>query len=216
MAQHQIEYFYSTHSAYAYLGHQKLLEICARHDCRLIHRPFELSPVVEYAGGQPFAGRTQAHVDYFFGREIERWAAFRDVPIIDYRPTYHDNALTLSSGVLIAATARGVDLDVLSYAFLQGHWRDDINLADAEALADAMRGVGIAPEPLLEAAMSESAQAQLAANTQEAIARNMFGSPTYVLDGDMYYGQDHLELMEHALSKPFGAPAFRNPPVGGA
>ena len=62
---HRIEYFYPTHSAYAYLGSKRLGEICAAHHCELVHRPFLLSPVVEQAGGQPFAGRSQAHVDYF-------------------------------------------------------------------------------------------------------------------------------------------------------
>ena len=41
------------------------------------------------------------------------------------------------------------------------------------------------------------------ANTKKAIEMSVFGSPTYVVDGDMFYGQDHLEMVERALSKPF-------------
>jgi 2-hydroxychromene-2-carboxylate isomerase len=43
------------------------------------------------------------------------------------------------------------------------------------------------------------------ANTEEAIRRAVFGSPTYVVDGDMFYGQDRLELVERALQRPFAA-----------
>jgi 2-hydroxychromene-2-carboxylate isomerase len=40
-------------------------------------------------------------------------------------------------------------------------------------------------------------------NTKEAIEKSVFGSPTYFVDGDMFYGQDRLELVERALLKPF-------------
>ncbi|MEP5730523.1 MAG: 2-hydroxychromene-2-carboxylate isomerase [Sulfitobacter sp.] len=213
MALREIEYFYSTHSAFAYIGSSRLREISARHGCRLIHRPFALSPVVEAAGGASFAGRTQRHVDYFFGREIERWAAYRGVPIIDHRPTYHDKPLALSSGMMIRAQELDLDMDALAHALLEAHWRDDIDLTDEKALTHAATNVGIDAAPLLEKAMSTSVQDTFAKNTQEAIERGFFGSPTYILNGDMFYGQDHLELLEQALNTPFPAPGFRNPPV---
>ncbi|MBO9478798.1 2-hydroxychromene-2-carboxylate isomerase [Shimia sp. R11_0] len=213
MSEKTIEYFYSTHSAYAYLGAPRLMEICQAQGYTLVHRPFELSPVVEQAGGLSFAGRTQAHVDYFFGREIERWAEYRGLEVIDHRPIYHDNPLRLSSGALLAAEDHGLDLDALSFAFLQAHWRDDIDLNDPEALATACRSVGVDPAPLLTAAMTPAIQARFDANTQRAKDLNLFGSPSYVVDGEIFYGQDHLELMAHALSHPFRPSTFKNPPV---
>ncbi|MEM0908930.1 MAG: DsbA family protein [Pseudomonadota bacterium] len=212
----EIQYFYSTHSAYAYLGARRLMEICAAHGCTLVHRPVELSPVIQSAGGLSFAKRTQPHVDYFFGREIERWAAFRDLPIISHRPTHHDNALHLSSGVLIAALQAGEQIDDLSFAFLQGHWRDDIDLMNEDHLIAAGAGVGVNIKSFLEHALDSEVQAKFEANTQEAIERYLFGSPSYILDGDMYYGQDHLELLEHALLQPFPSPGFKNPSVKSA
>ncbi len=65
------------------------------------------------------------------------------------------------------------------------------------------------------AAMKPNVQAVFQANTQEALARRVFGSPTYFLDGDMFYGQDHLELLERAVVQPFAASGFRNPSVDG-
>ncbi len=62
---------------------------------------------------------------------------------------------------------------------------------------------GVDPEPLLEAALSLEVQAVYASNTEEAIERSVFGSPTYFVDGDMFYGQDHLEMVERALERPF-------------
>lgn len=211
MSPRVIEYFYSAHSAYAYIGSAKLASMCQAHGLALQHRPIALSPVVEAVGGLSFADRTRAHVEYYFGREIERWAEFRGVEILNHRPTYHDNALDLSNGMLIAAIEQGADVDALAHAVLQAHWRDDIDLADRAALHAVAEGVGLEAAPLLDAALSAPIQAIHAANTAEAIARNVFGSPTYFLDGDMFYGQDHLELMERAITTPFAPHTFQNP-----
>ena len=199
-----IEYFYSAHSAYAYLGAQKLAQICTDHGCTLLHRPIYLSPVIEAAGSQPFAARTKAYADYFFGREIERWADFRGAEMIDFRPTHHDNPLTLPNGLIIAAAEAGAPVDELSYEILRAHWVDDADHADAATLADLVSGLGLDADSLLTAAMSDPIQALHDKYTQEAIDHSVFGSPTYVLDGDMFYGQDRLELLEYALVKRSG------------
>ncbi|MEX0337596.1 MAG: 2-hydroxychromene-2-carboxylate isomerase, partial [Arenibacterium sp.] len=189
----EIEYFYSAHSAYAYIGAEALMDICKRQGAKLIHRPIDLSPVVEAVGGMPFRGRTQGHVDYFFGRELERWAEWRGVEIIKFRPTWHDNPLDLPNGFLIAAAEQGADIDRLSFAVLRAHWRDDADIADKDTLAQIASGIGINPAPLLAASMSDQVQQLHQQNTKEAIERSLFGSPTYGVAGDMFYGQDRLE-----------------------
>ena len=62
---------------------------------------------------------------------------------------------------------------------------------------------GTEQAPLLGAGLSSETQGIYAANTEEAIRRSVFGSPTYFVDGDMFFGQDRLELVERALVKPF-------------
>ena len=63
--------------------------------------------------------------------------------------------------------------------------------------------VGVDPAPLLDAARSPEIRALYEQNTAEAIARFVFGSPTYFVDGDMFYGQDRLEMVERAVQQPF-------------
>ena len=207
----EIEYFYSAHSAYAYLGSRRLSEICDANGARLIHRPFDLSPVVEASGAQPFAARSRTHINYYFGREIERWSEMRGVPILDHRPTHHDNPLTLPNGFLIAAAESGSDVDGLAHAVLEAHWRDDADIADAGALAKIAAGAGFDPASLLTAAISPDIQTIHEENGEEAKARGVLGSPTYFLDGEMFYGQDRLEMLERALTQPFSPPKFVNP-----
>ncbi len=140
---------------------------------------------------------------YFFGREIARWAEFRSAPVMHGFPTHHDNDITLPNGMLIAGLLQGVNIDRLAHCLLEAHWRDDADLADSETLTRLGKTSGVDPAPLLEAALSPETQAVYASNTEEAINRSVFGSPTYFVDGDMFYGQDHLQMVERALQQPF-------------
>jgi 2-hydroxychromene-2-carboxylate isomerase len=197
-----IEYFYSAHSAYAYLGSWELDRIAKAAGAQVQHRPFDFMPVMDAAGGRRFKDRTQAHVDYFFGREMVRWSEWRGLPMIRHRPTFHDNPLHLANGMIIASDDHA---PALSKAILQAHWRDDADIADRATLITLAEHVGLDGNALLLAAETDAVQAQHDANTQEAIARNVFGSPTYFVGGDMFYGQDRLDMVARALDKPFAA-----------
>jgi len=211
-----LTYVYSAHSAFAYLGSARLMALCAQHDVTLIHKPILLSPVVEAQGSQPFHARTQAHVDYFFGREIERWAEFRNVPVINHRPTYHNADYSLASGMIIALGEAGPAVDAMAHAILEAHWRDDADLSNPVMLAEIATTLGHDAQSLIARAASNDCQDQLHANSDWARGQDVFGSPTYIVDGDAFYGQDRLELVERAVESPFATGNWHNPPVNGA
>lgn len=208
-----IEYVYSVHSAFAYIGSAAVQNICAQHNATLIHRPILLSPVVQQQRSAPFRARTQANVDYFFGREIERWAEYRDVPIINFRPTFHDVDYSRASGMILALGDRGPAIDAISHKLLAAHWRDDADQSDLPTLHRLATELGHDADALLAEASTDAIQQKLQHNTEWAIANNIFGSPTYIVDGDPFYGQDRLELVERALTKPFAPSNWKNPPV---
>jgi 2-hydroxychromene-2-carboxylate isomerase len=199
----KLEYFYSAHSAFAYLGSARLMQIAGAAGAPILHKPVDLDRVVGAVGSTAFVQRPPAHRAYYFGREIERWAEQRGVEIVRSLPTHHRKDMTLPNGMLIAGIRQGRNVDRLAHAMLEAHWRDDADIADPETLAELARRVDLAPAPLLEAALSPDILAELDANTREAIARSVFGSPTYFVDGDMFYGQDHLEMVERALRQPY-------------
>lgn len=179
------------------------MEIVDRNGCKIIHRPIDLNPVIAASSGEPFGYRSEAHRAYFFDREIERWSEHRQTPLINHRPTWHDEPLALPNGFVIAASELGHKVDNLSHEILKAHWLKDANHNDPETLAGIAESVGLDPDPLLGAAMTEKIQSIHMANTREAIERSVFGSPTYFVADDMFYGQDHLELVERALQKPY-------------
>lgn len=200
-----IDYFYSTRSIYAYFGAQRIIDLARQHGRRLVHKPVDLSRVIPAGGSLPFAQRPGRNKDYFFGREIEHWSEYLGIPaLVDPRHHYGDRALP--SGFVIAAQQQGADTDQLHLAILTALWRDDRDVGDAEVLSAIAHEVGLEPAPLRDAALGVEVQAEFSRNTDEAIARSVFGSPTYCVDGDMFYGQDRLMMVERALQQPFRPP----------
>lgn len=198
-----IEYFYSAHSAFAYLGSARLMEIATAAGRSIAHKPVDLFRVMVESGAGSTRERSDRHRSYYFGREIERWAEWRNAPVVLGMPTHHDNDMALCNGMLIAGIEQGRNVDRLAHRMLEAHWRDDADLADGETLRRLANEVDIDPAPLLDAALSPEVAAVYLANTEEAISRSVFGSPTYFVDGDMFYGQDRLEFVERALKRPF-------------
>ena len=198
-----IEYFYSAHSAFAYLGSARLIEIARAADRQIVHKPVDLLRVMVESGAGSTRERSDRHRAYYFGREIERWAEWRGLGVLKRMPTHHYNDTALCNGMLIAGIEQGQNVDQLADRMLEAHWRDDADLADRDTLARLATEVDVDPAPLLDAALSPAVAAIYLANTEEAIHRSVFGSPTYFVDGDMFYGQDHLELVERACTQRF-------------
>ncbi len=203
MTDRDIEYFYSVHSAFAYLGSIRLREIAEAAGVRIIHRPINLGLVVRAAYPDGVTKRSDANKNYFFGREIERWAEHRDVPMGPGIPNNHRNDVTLANCVLVGGVAEGLEVGRLAHVLMKAHWVSHADLSDEAVLAEQIRFVGLDADVLLASAREAKTKAAYEANSAEAIERSVFGSPTYFVGGDMFYGQDHLELVERALRQPY-------------
>ena len=198
-----IEYFYSAHSSYTWLGSARFAEIATAANRTVVHKPVDLNKVLAGAGSSAFTERSKKFRKYFFFRELQRWSEYRNAPIFG-RPQHHRNDPVLANCMIIAAQQQGLTPQPLAHAMLRAHWCFDADLAEEATLVDVADEAGFYGTALLRSATRPAATNEYAQNTAEAIERSMFGAPTYYVDGDMFYGQDRLELVERALQKPFG------------
>lgn len=198
-----IDYFYSVRSVYAYFGSKRIAALARRFGRTLQHRPVDLSRVVPAAGSLPFSQRSATLRAYQFGRELERWSEWLDLPVI-IEPKHHYGDRDLPSGLVLVAQQQGQDVDALSDAILTALWRDDRDIADRDVLSQIAESVGIDAAPLLDRALAPETMAEFVASTDEAIRIGVLGSPTYVVDGELFYGQDRLMFVERHLERPFG------------
>lgn len=205
----EIEYFYSTRSSFAYLGHAEIVTLARKHGRKLIHRPMLLAIVVPGTGGLPFDQRHPARLAQAWD-DLQRWADFREIPIQRQDPEHHLGPLELPSGLVVAAQNDpevGQDrLDKLAFEILAALWRDDRDIADPEVLKELCANAGLAEKAplLLEAALAEATQAEVQDNSQEAIRRGIIGAPSYALDGEVFFGQDRLDFVARALQAARG------------
>ena len=204
--QKTIDYYYSTRSNFTYIGVARLYAMAKAHGRRIVHRPILLSVVMPPIGGMAFGERPTMLRNYAM-RDALRCAEHLGIPLLR-EPIHHMGPVELPSGIVIAgqrAMSRGEagDVDALSLGVLQALWRDDLDIADKTVVAGLCRDAGFTePETLIEEALSESAQAELARNCTEAIVRGVIGAPTYFVDEEPVYGQDRLDYVERALARP--------------
>jgi len=198
-----IEYFYSAYSAYAYIGHHHFLLLAEKAGRVVVHRPFDLMKCLNAIGYHPLNERTQASLDYQFGRQRDRWSEYRQVEMPKETPSSHNNGAEIADLILIAAKGLKLDVEMISSEFMQSHWLHNLDLNDAYAVGEKLKSIKLDAEMLMEQSKATEVIAEYEANTHTAIKKSVFGSPTYFVDDDMFYGQDNLCLVERALSKPF-------------
>lgn len=194
-----IEYFFAVQSPFTYLGSAKLEVIARKHGARLECRPCDLMTVFGETGGVPLPQRPPARQKYRL-IELERWGKVRNLPI-NLQPAYFPVPGEAASRLIIAAQKTGADDVKLSHALLRAVWADDKDIADADTLRAIADACGLKGKALIEASTDGQCHSQYQANTEEAIERGVFGAPWYILDGEPFFGQDRLELLDAALSR---------------
>jgi carboxymethylenebutenolidase len=85
-------------------------------------------------------------------------------------------------------------------AVLAACWGQERNIADDKVLADLLAEQGL-PAPLLEQSHSQAVQERYETYTQQAIDAGVFGAPSYVVNGEIFWGQDRLDFVERVLGQ---------------
>jgi 2-hydroxychromene-2-carboxylate isomerase len=193
-----IDYYLTILSPWTYLGHGLLHTIAARHGATINYRPMPISEVFEATGSLPLAKRPPARQRYRW-MELQRWRDKRGLPLT-LKPRHFPLDAGRANRAVIAVLARGGNPAGLIGAMLKGVWADELNLADEGAIARLLTEAGFDAAAVLAAADGPEAAAVYDANGKAAIAADVFGAPGYVLDGEVFWGQDRLEVLDDALA----------------
>ena len=124
-------------------------------------------------------------------------------------PAYHPVADRRACYLVIAAMKRGFDWSKLTHAILRAVWVEDRNIADHDTLVAIADENGFDGRALLAATEDEAVKAEYQANTDQAVALGVFGAPTYIYEGEMFWGQDRLHMLEWRLTQKAGSDLSR-------
>jgi 2-hydroxychromene-2-carboxylate isomerase len=196
-----VDYFMTPVSPFTYFGHDRLREICARQGAQIHLRVVDLGKVFPASGGLALKDRAPQRRAYRM-TELKRWRDYLGIPLNTEPKFFPVAAEPPATAVLAVLERHGTDqaLDVAG-DFLRAIWAEERNLADAETLAELLGKRGLDAASLLAHARSAEVAARYIQHSQEAIARGVFGSPTYVYQDELFWGQDRLDFIERALAR---------------
>ena len=130
--------------------------------------------------------------------ELKRWREHIGVPLT-VQPKFFPVDANPAALAIVAAAPSGAEAQMrLAGAMLRALWAEEQNIADPATLRAAAAQAGLDGDKLLAAA--PGAKAQFDAFTQEALARGVFGAPTYVYRDELFWGQDRLDFLDRALA----------------
>jgi 2-hydroxychromene-2-carboxylate isomerase len=202
-----IEYYFSCSSPWSYLGHAKFTAIARKHALTIAYRPLPLARLFPETGGQPLSKRHPARQDYRV-IELQRWRDRNGVDL-KLRPKHLPFDPSLADRVVIALAALGRVEEFLPQA-MAAVFSSEQNLADEEVIATLLACAGLNSKDIIAVAKSDRVSAAYEANLGAAVASGVFGAPSYVLNGEVFWGQDRLPCLDEALTssrKPYAANA---------
>lgn len=189
-----VEFLFDFGSPTSYLAYKQLPKIASRHGARIEWTPILLGGVFK-ATGNTSPAMVPAKARYM-NNDLARFAKRYNV-VLNFNTHFPVNTLTLMRGAVAYQATNQFDLYV--DAMFDAMWSHPRNLNDPGEVAHVLRDIGIKADDFLSRVERADAKERLKANTDEAIARGVFGAPTFFVNGEMFFGQDRLDFVEEAL-----------------
>lgn len=191
-----VEFYFDVGSPAAYLAWTQLPRIAREAGAGIEYRPFLLGGVFQATGNRspmevPAKGQ-------YMQDDLQRFARRYGVPF-SHNPHFPINTLTLMRGAIGLQMREPARMVSYVDAVYRAIWVDGKNMNDPATVAKVLQQAGFAPEQLLALASDPAVKDRLKAETQEAVARGVFGAPTFFVGQDMFWGQDRLDFVKERL-----------------
>jgi 2-hydroxychromene-2-carboxylate isomerase len=195
----RLEFFFDCSSPWTYLAFARIEGLCADTNAELVYRPILVGGVFNAVNQSVYQQRANPDPMKLrhYAKDLADWARFTEIRI-GSPPVFPVNSVKAMRGCKIAAEAGC--LREYANAVFEAYWGDLLDISLDTVLRDVVQNVGLDETSFFEHIVNPETKAWLRANTEELIERGGFGSPTMFVDeDDMYFGNDRLPLVRHAL-----------------
>ena len=195
-----VGYYFTPQSPWAYLGHERFAQIARAAGAAIRVLPIDLGgKVFPISGGLPLGQRAPQRQAYRL-LELKRYSEYHALPL-NIKPRFFPVPTDDASRLIIAVDLHdGTEAAMkISGAIFRAVWVQERHIADEKQLAELLAECGLKPERL-EHSFSQAVQERYENNTARAIAAGVFGAPSYVVDGELFWGQDRLDFVERKLA----------------
>ncbi len=200
MALH-IDYYASLNSPWTHLGAARLEAMATRHGASVRIFPVDFGAIFPASGGLPLPKRAPQRQAYRL-MELERWRAYLGVPI-HIKPRFFPANEAQAARCVIAAreTIGDAPAIALAHRVLKALWEEEQDTGDPPTLARLVGEIGLDAPALMALGTEPRWAEQRDRDTEAALARGVFGAPSYVIGEEIFWGQDRLEFVERRLGR---------------
>ena len=196
----KVDYFMSHGSPWTFLGHNRLNKIVKKFNVQLNMYPVNYGEIFPISGGLPVSKRPLQRQKIRL-QELRRWAEFLNIDLIP-EPKFFPSKSLLPSLLIIAAKIKKTNKDFeLASSIMNALWVKELNVDEENTLKNIMDNLELDSEDLLSFAKSQECESIFKEYTNIAIEKNVFGAPTFIIDDQIYWGQDRLDFIERHLLK---------------
>ena len=196
----KVDYFMSHGSPWTFLGHNRLNKIVKKFNVQLNMYPVNYGEIFPISGGLPVSKRPLQRQKIRL-QELKRWAEFLNIDLIP-EPKFFPSKSLLPSLLILAAKIKKTNKDFeLASSIMNALWVKELNIDEENTLKNIMDNLELDSEDLLSFAKSQECESIFKEYTNIAIEKNVFGAPTFIIDDQIYWGQDRLDFIERHLLK---------------
>ncbi len=189
-----VEFLFDFGSPTTFLAYKQLPKIAARHGARIVWTPILLGAVFKATGNaSPAMIPSKAK---YMNTDMARFSKKYGV-VLNMNAHFPVNTLPLMRGAV--AYQQTPQFDIYVNAMFDAMWSHPRNLNDQHEIAHVLHDIGIKPDDFLGRIERAEVKEKLKSNTEGAVARGVFGAPTFFVNGEMFFGQDRLDFVEEAL-----------------
>ena len=191
-----VEFWFDFGSPAAYIAWTQMPRLALETGAKVLYRPMLLGGVFQATGNRS-PTEVPAKSNYLKD-DLERFARRYGVSY-RHNPFFPINTLSLmrcATGLQLRSEERLVPYVDAVYRAI---WVDGKNMNDPAVVGAVLQAAGFDPDALLALAADPEVKDRLKAVTQDAVARGVFGAPTFFIDGQMYWGQDRLDFIQEEL-----------------
>lgn len=194
-----VDYFLAPQSPWTYLGHERFVHIVRETRAQVRVRPMDLGRIFPISGGLPLSRRAPQRQAYRLV-ELRRFSEHLDLPL-NLHPKFFPVSGDPAARLIVAVDQHDGSEAALRIAgaVLAAVWVQERDIASDDVLAQLLQECGL-PAARLAQSKEPGVQQQYDAHTQAAIDLDVFGSPTYAIDGELFWGQDRLDFVQRKLS----------------
>jgi 2-hydroxychromene-2-carboxylate isomerase len=195
----KVEFHHDFGSPNAYLCHRVIPAIEARTGVRFQYVPILLGGIFKLTGNASPAVTLQGirNKGEYQSLEMRRFLAEHGIEDFRFNPHFPVNTLQLMRGAIVARR-HGFHQAYVD-AVYRCMWSDPRKMDDPDVIRGVLEEVGLDARTVLEEIADPGVKAELVANTEDSVARGSFGSPSFFVGGELYFGKDRLEQVEREI-----------------